>query len=144
MQDEVHKERLANVTLLDQRPRSDQPNFLNASDIAMISLIPGMTGAGVPSRMYNAMAAGKPILAITEPESELALVVNEEQIGWVVPPDQPARLAETLQNIEMQSDRLLKMGLRARAVAEAKYTPEKVIKSYCTLTGRTQLNSYEI
>jgi colanic acid biosynthesis glycosyl transferase WcaI len=133
MQDEVQKERLENVTLLDQRPRSDQPNFLNASDIAMISLIPGMTGAGVPSRMYNAMAAGKPILAITEPESELAMVVNEEQIGWVVPPDQPARLAETLQKIVIQSDCLSQMGLRARAVAEGKYSPERVIKSYCTL-----------
>ncbi len=133
MQDEVRNEHLDNVTLLAQRPRSDQPNFLNASDVAMISLLPGMTGAGVPSRMYNSMAAGKPIIAITEPESELALVVNEEQIGWVIPPDQPAKLAEVLLNVQMQLDRLLQMGIRARAVAEEKYAPDKVIKSYCTL-----------
>ena len=67
MQDEVRNEELGNVSLLDQRPRSEQVEFLNACDIAMISLIPGMKGAGVPSRMYNAMAAGKPIIAITEP-----------------------------------------------------------------------------
>ncbi len=133
MQDEVRNAHLDNVTLLDQRPRSDQPNFLNASDITMISLLPGMTGAGVPSRMYNSMAAGKPIVAITEPESELALVVNEEQIGWVIPPDQPTKLAEVLLNVWKQSDRLLQMGIRARAIAEEKYAPDQVIKSYRAL-----------
>ena len=71
-------------------------NFLGASDIMMVSLISGMTGAGVPSRIYNGMAAGRPIIAISEPNSEIAMVVNEEQIGWVVSPDQPDRLAEVL------------------------------------------------
>jgi len=42
-----------------------------------------MAGVSVPSRMYNVMAAGKPIIAVTDPDSELALVVREEDIGWV-------------------------------------------------------------
>ena len=133
MQDTLRNEQLDNVTLLDQRPRSDQVNFLNGSDIAMISLLPGMTGVGVPSRMYNAMAAGKPIMAITEIDSELAQVVNEEQIGWVVPPEQPTILAEAIVNARLQPDRLLQMGLRARAVAVEKYAPEKIVESYASL-----------
>jgi colanic acid biosynthesis glycosyl transferase WcaI len=133
MEDEIYKEQLCNVTLLDQRPRSDQPNFLNASDIIMISLIPGMAGAGVPSRMYNAMAAGKPIIAITESESELSLVVAEEEIGWVVHPGQPEKLAEVIKNLKTRPDLLLQMGIRARAVAEEKYAPDKIFGLYCAV-----------
>lgn len=136
MMNEVRKRQLVNVTLLPQRPRSDQLNFLNASDVCIISLLPGVTGAGVPSRMYNAMAAGKPIIAIAEPESELAMVVNEEKIGWVIPPEQPAKLAEVILNLQTQTGCIAQMGIKARAVAEEKYVPHKIINSYIKLIER--------
>ena len=47
----------------------------------------GMAGVSVPSRLYNVLAAGKPIIAIAEAHSELAQVIEEEQVGWVVSPD---------------------------------------------------------
>lgn len=130
MEQEVRDKRLMNVTLLDQRPRADQPNFLNACDVAIASLMPGMTGAGVPSRMYNILAAGKPIIAVADPLSELSLVVQEEQVGWIVPPSQPRLIAEAI--LKARSDRLAlaEMGKRARAVAERKYPRARVIEAY--------------
>jgi len=133
MESEVQRKQLHNVTLLDQRPRSDQPNFLNACDVAMVSLLPGMTGAGVPSRLYNIMAAGKPVIAITSPDSEVSLVVQEEQIGWGVPPDQPEKLAEVIRKAKVDPEALPMMGKRARAVAEAKYSPDRIISTYSEL-----------
>jgi colanic acid biosynthesis glycosyl transferase WcaI len=133
MQNEVLREHLDNVTLIDQKPRSEQLDFLNASDVIMISLISGMTGAGVPSRMYNAMAAGKPIIAIAEPQSELALVVKEEEVGWVIPPEQPAELADVIRDLRMHSEKLSQMGIRAREAAVQKYAPDKIIKLYSKL-----------
>jgi len=133
MENEVSDKHLSNVTLLDQRPRSDQPNFLNACDIAMASLLPGMTGAGVPSRMYNIMAAGKPIIAIAGPDSELSLVVQEERIGWVVPPDQPEKLMEVILEAKAHPEALCLMGKRARGIAEAKYSPDRIISTYSEL-----------
>jgi len=133
MENEVQQKRLHNVTLLDQRPRSDQPNFLNACDIAMVSLLPGITGAGVPSRLYNIMAAGKPVLAVTGLDSEVALVVDEESLGWCVHPDQPSELAEAILEAKANPSRLLQMGELARAVAEKKYSPEHIIETYARL-----------
>ena len=63
----------------------DGATSLNACDVAVVSLAPGMSGVSVPSRMYNILAAGKPIVAVADDESELARVVREEQVGWVVP-----------------------------------------------------------
>ncbi len=130
MQNEVKRKGLTNVTILDQRSRSDQRNFLNACDIAMASLLPRMTGAGVPSRMYNVMAAGKPIIAVAGSDSELPMVVKEEQVGWIVPPDEPDKLVQAIHEALSSPARLLKMGERARLVVEKKYCPYKVINEY--------------
>jgi glycosyltransferase involved in cell wall biosynthesis len=130
MEDEVRDKKLHNVTILDQRPRSDQQNFLNACDIALVSLICGMNGAGVPSRMYNIMAVGKPIMAMAECNSELSMVVEEEKIGWIVPPDNPNRLAEVV--LEAYTDRLklIEMGTLARAAVLKKYLSSDLIDRY--------------
>jgi len=130
MEREIRKRELHNVTLVDQRPRSDQVNFLNACDIAMASLIPGMAGAGVPSRMYNVMAAGKPLIAIAEEQSELSRVVREEQIGWVVEPDKPEKLADVILEAYMKKEVLHGMGKRARIAAEQQYSRDKIIQDY--------------
>jgi len=130
MEREISEKKLQNVTLVSQRPRSDQANFLNACDVAMASLIPGMAGAGVPSRMYNVMAAGKPLIAIAEEESELSMVVKEEQIGWVVSPDDPERLSDVILEAYSNRDAIQSMGKRARKVAELQYSREKIIQNY--------------
>ncbi|MBN1814658.1 MAG: glycosyltransferase family 4 protein [Anaerolineae bacterium] len=126
---------LTNLTILGQRPRSDQSSFLNACDTAIVSLVPGMAGVGVPSRMYNVMAAGKPVIAAVDSDSELALVVREEQVGWIVPPGQPERIAEAILEARAHPQRLVEMGTRARSAAEAKYSSRRVLDFYRELLG---------
>jgi len=140
MENKVKKDGLTNVTILDQMPRAEQQDFLNACDIAMASLLPMMTGAGVPSRMYNIMAAGRPIIAIAGHDSELSMVVGEEQIGWVVPPDKPERLAEVILLAQSNPDRLSKMGESARKVAETKYSSQNIILQYKQLLEQVLFN----
>lgn len=121
---------LSNLTILGNRPRSDQVNFLNACDIALISFIPGMAGVSVPSRMYNIMAAGKPIIAMADRHSELAQVVTEEGIGWVIEPGDEAALERTIIEATSQPSLLHAMGKRARLVAETKYSLERANQAY--------------
>jgi glycosyltransferase involved in cell wall biosynthesis len=135
MEKTVKDKLLKNITILGQRPRIDQPNFLNACDVAIVSLISGMKGAAVPSRLYNIMAAGKPIVAITEEDSEVSLVINEEQIGWVVPPDESEKLAEIILMAHSNPEQLKQRGLRARSVVENKYTYSKGIEGYHRVIG---------
>lgn len=44
--------------------REEQNKILNYTDIALVTLSKGMYGLGVPSKTYNILAAGKPILFI--------------------------------------------------------------------------------
>lgn len=121
---------LANVTVLGSLPRSEQQNFLNACDAAIISFVPGMAGISVPSRMYNVMAAGRPIIAVADRESELARVVTEEDIGWVVPPRSVEALVDVIRQAMMHPDTVAEMGRRARAAAEARYRFERIADAY--------------
>jgi colanic acid biosynthesis glycosyl transferase WcaI len=137
MERQVEAQNLNNVTLLDERPRTDQNNFLNACDLTMVSLVRGMAGAGVPSRMYNIMAAGKPIVAIAEAHSELACVVREEQIGWVVPPDDADQVAHAIEAAVRDPALVAAMGRRARAAVERRYSPARFFSEYGRILPRS-------
>jgi glycosyltransferase involved in cell wall biosynthesis len=121
---------LKNITLVGQRPRSEQSDFLNSCDIAVVPLVRGMGGAGVPSRLYNVMAAGKPVIASVDHDSETALVVREQDIGWVVAPEEPAEMARAIIEARSAPDRLAEMGRRARKVAEDKYSRPRILAQY--------------
>lgn len=133
LKEEISKEGLGNVTLLGQRPRSDQANFLNACDVAFVSLKAGMAGVGVPSRMYNVLAAGKPIIGVIEDHAELARVIREEKVGWIASPDNPDEIAKRILEASQDSKLLIEMGKRARNIAETKYSSQTIINAYSEL-----------
>jgi glycosyltransferase involved in cell wall biosynthesis len=72
---------------------------LAACDIALITLEKGMVGLGVPSKAYFSMAADRPLLAVMEPDAEIALMVKEHNIGWVCDPGNPVALAALIEKI---------------------------------------------
>ncbi len=111
---------IRNVSLLPHQPRAQLADALNACHLAVVPMVAGMKGLSVPSRMYNIMAAGKPILAIAESGSELATTILDEDIGWVVEPGRVDRLVEAIREAREDRDRLGAMGRRARDVAVRK------------------------
>jgi colanic acid biosynthesis glycosyl transferase WcaI len=130
LEDKIKVLGLTNVTVLDPRPRSEQNDFLNACDVAVVSLVRQMIGVSMPSRTYNILAVGKPILAMTEEGSELAQVVMEDDLGWIVPPEDPELLTKVLLEITESKHRLVEMGESARRVAMSKYSLDAALEKY--------------
>ncbi len=117
----VRAKTLEGVKVYPPQPRDMLCSLLNAADVALLGLVNGMFGISVPSRLYNIMAAGKPVLALVEPESEVARVVREESMGWVVDPSDPHMLADAIAEARESPESLRLMGERARSAAEKKY-----------------------
>lgn len=130
LENRVRELELANVTILDPRPRSEQRVFLNGCDVGLVSLVKDMVGVSMPSRTYNILAAGRPILALTEEGSEVARVVQEEKVGWVVPPGDPESLKDTILEILASRENLPAMAEAARTSAVTKYTLENALDEY--------------
>ncbi|HEV7701509.1 MAG TPA: glycosyltransferase family 4 protein [Pyrinomonadaceae bacterium] len=121
---------LENISIVGPKPRNEQSIFLNACDVALISLVPGMWGKAMPSRTYNILAAGKPILALTDDGSELARVVDEEAVGWHIPPGDPELLRSTIVEILEKRDQIAGMSARSRNAAVTEYSAEAAIAAY--------------
>jgi len=130
LDDSVAQRRLKNVTVLSYRPRSEQNIFLNACDVGLVALIKGMWGTAMPSRTYNIMAAGKPVLALTENGSELARVIDEDGIGIFVTPGDAGALRDEILRMYESRDEIDKMGTKARDAALKKYTAELAVEAY--------------
>lgn len=133
---EIAARGLHNVTLRPPVPREELSASLNAADVAIVSMRAGMSGISVPSRLYNILAAGRPVIAIADDDSEIALIVREEEIGWVVPPGELAALLAAIAEARGDVPRLQLMGRRARAAAERKYTQAHVVEAYAELIRR--------
>ncbi|MBP9664965.1 MAG: glycosyltransferase family 4 protein [Pyrinomonadaceae bacterium] len=129
----VSQRKLANVTILDYRPRSEQTIFLNACDVGLVALIKGMWGTAMPSRTYNIMAAGKPIIALTDEGSELSRVIDEDGIGWHIEPGDARELESTILNAYDSRANLTEIGRLARKAAEDKYSLLDACDGYQTV-----------
>ena len=82
LETEIRQKNIKNILFVGSKPRSEQNEFLNACDIGLITLSSGMKGIGVPSKTYNIMAAGKPILYIGDKDSEVDCYINKYRNGW--------------------------------------------------------------
>jgi colanic acid biosynthesis glycosyl transferase WcaI len=132
-EDEVKRRGLTNITICDPVDRSRSEQVHQACDVAIVSLVKGMTGAAVPSRLYNFMAAGKPIVAAVDPESEVARVVSESDIGWVVGTENPSALADAFLDAASNPERVRVMGREARRIAETEYSQERTVQALAAL-----------
>jgi glycosyltransferase involved in cell wall biosynthesis len=130
LQQAIDERGLTNLTLLDPRPRSEQIEFLNACDVGLVSLVKKMYGAAMPSKTYNIMAAGKPIVAITDEGSELSIVIDENTIGWRVEPGHADQLKNILEDVYNRRSELEMIGMRARSEAERNYSLPLAIERY--------------
>ncbi len=130
LEKEIREHYLKNITLLAPRPREEQNMFLNACDVGLVPLIEGMRGVAMPSRTYNILAAGKPVLALTEDGSEVARVIEDEEVGWYVPPGQPNKLLQMIYKIYNSRDQIPAMQIRARNAALTKHSVTTAVEKY--------------
>lgn len=84
----------------------------------------------MPSRTYNILAAGKPILALTDPESELAMVIDEDAAGWHVAPGDVEGFTKALLTVRDDTEQRLSVGENARRAAVERYSLESAVEAY--------------
>ena len=99
------------------------------ADLLIIPLVPGSGNSFFPHKLLSSCAASKPVLAVCDPESELARTVRMNRCGVVVPPQNAQYLAQTLDILSNDRERLKSMGQAAREFAEH-FKPEKVLKQF--------------
>jgi colanic acid biosynthesis glycosyl transferase WcaI len=107
---------LPNVTLVDRVEDENLEEFLSAANVWLIPYRKNAAGVSVPSRFYNLLAVGRPVILVSEPDAEAAVTVIEHGVGWVVTPGNADDLARTIRAASSRED--MSKAERAAKIAE--------------------------
>ncbi len=115
---------LRNVLFVDRQPKSQMPAYWSLCNLALVHLKDSPVFATVvPSKIFEAMGMGIPIL-LASPWGEASEIVTGEHAGFWVAAEQPEKLVDAIRDIAADPDALGEVAARARAAAQ-KFTRER-------------------
>lgn len=112
---------LHNLTIIDGQPRRDALDVLNSLDVSLVLLRNSpLFDTVIPSKIFEAMELGKPILLGVRGESR-GIVVEQTQSGLELTPEDSAELVEKVR--QLQSDPVLckQLGDNGHAAVETRF-----------------------
>lgn len=123
---------LTNVQFLGRQPREAIPDYLAAADACLVPLRRSdVFRTAIPCKMFEAMAAAKPV--VLGVEGEASDILTRGRAGIVVPPEDSSALAAAL--LRLQSDPVLcrRLGESGRQVALTQYSRRSQARVYLDL-----------
>lgn len=113
----AQKEGLDNCVFMDPVPKLRLVHALHAADVGLMILknIPVFYYGTSPNKFFDYLASSLPV--VNNYPGWLADMIGENQCGVVVPPDQPAALADALTKLADDRASLEQMGRNARNLA---------------------------
>lgn len=126
----ARRERLDNIIFLDPVSKTRLGELLAGADLGLQCLlnVPAFYYGTSPNKFFDYIAAGLPVL--NNYPGWLAEVIEENDCGFAVRPDDAEAFADVL--IEASEDRqaLAQKGLRARQLAETKFSRAKLAREW--------------
>lgn len=96
---EAARRKLTSVVIAPPQPKEAMPRVWSLCDVALIHLKNSPVFAEViPSKMFEAMAMGLPLLLVA-PRGEASRIVDAECAGLSVAPEDPAAFAEAVRHL---------------------------------------------
>ena len=107
------------LQIVGMQPFSKVPEILSMADLVVLPQRNEPTAVGqVPAKVFDAMAMAKPIIATNV--SDLPEILDG--CGWIVEPESPEQLAETIQYVLCNPDEAEETGWKARQKCIEKYS----------------------
>jgi colanic acid biosynthesis glycosyl transferase WcaI len=100
------------------RPPEQLPSVMEAGDVQVVTLRPGLEGFVVPSKVYTALAHSRPILAVVPELSDVGDLVRRWGCGVIADPDDPYDVAAKAQWCADNRGAVRSMADRAGAAGE--------------------------
>ena len=104
-------------------PQEEGPVHLAACDLLVSPHVPNVDGSpffGSPTKLYEYMAMGRPIVA--SDLDQIGDVLEHDRTAWLVPPGDVGALAAAIAGLAADDDARRRLGAAARAQAVARHT----------------------
>ena len=110
--------KLPNFSMLPLQAGRDYRALLVDADLCFITQQAGAGNSFFPSKLLGLLAESKPVVTVASPECELALSLAEGNFGVNIPPARPQELAELLDALANDPQRLAEFGAAGRRYVE--------------------------
>lgn len=100
----VENDKPTNVRLMKRLPKEDYDKMVAACDVGMIFLDHRFTIPNFPSRLLSYMQAKIPVLAVTDPNTDIGKVIVDGGFGWWCESDDVKEFYNLVQNASNTSD----------------------------------------
>lgn len=118
----IEEFQLKNVTLLPFQPEEVMPMSMTSGDIGIVTYENGTQGCMSPSKAYYYMAAGLPVLVISNCETDLTKMVKEKKCGIWVKNGEIDGIAKAVKELNENPVLLAEYKKAARKTAEQFYS----------------------
>jgi glycosyltransferase involved in cell wall biosynthesis len=118
---------LRNVRFEPPAPSAEMPALVASADIALVPLKTHLPGA-VPSKLYEAMASGRPVLLAAN--GEAAIIVREHGAGIAVEPGDSGAMAAALRLLSTDLGGQQQMGSAGRRAAVQLFDRRTVVNGF--------------
>lgn len=125
----VNHENINNVKFIDSQPKEIIPEFYNTSDICLIPLKKiELFKTFIPSKIFEIMACGIPIVASLE--GEAADILKDSRSALVVEPDNPEKIKQAI--LKLKEDKSLYNQFKENGpiFVERNYSRKKLAEKY--------------
>jgi glycosyltransferase involved in cell wall biosynthesis len=132
---------LSNITFTGLVPRSEIPDYLAASDISLVTLKPSdLFKTVLPSKMFESMAAARPIVLAVEGEAKRLL----ERAGAGVPvaPGDAAALAAAVERLADDRELRRRLGAAGSLFVEREFSRRTWAERYLRILDRVRLSDH--
>ena len=122
---------LNNVEYLPPYQRREEQIILTECTIGLVTLDSRMFGLGVPSKSYNLMASGRPILFVGPENSEIYNFVRANNIGWAFDINKKEQIISFLNSLSLNDFASFEeKGKKAREIAEEYLSKEIILNRF--------------
>ncbi|HUB79442.1 MAG TPA: WcaI family glycosyltransferase [Bryobacteraceae bacterium] len=121
---------LSRFFFLALQPRENLAAQLSAADALVITQRETVRDVVFPGKLLYYMASGRAILAAVNEDSETGRFIREHDVGIVVPPEAPDRLAEAIRRMRENPEKTRQLGLNGRRTAEAMFDRSAVLEKF--------------
>jgi colanic acid biosynthesis glycosyl transferase WcaI len=130
----IRSNNLSNALSLPYQPLEKLRDSLPAADIHMVSISSEAVGVSHSCKIYGAMAAGRPIVALAPERSHVGTLLKEHGCGWTIEQGDVPGLVDLLRKVAAMpaADRLSIGTLGAYAIREH-FPPAGLIGRICRL-----------
>lgn len=131
----------SHVRFLPYQPKSLLQSSLTAADVHLVCLRSEMEGLSIPSKVYGALAAGRPVIFIGPRGSEASALVSEAQCGYSVQPGDTQGAVQALINLYKDRRLLEKQGQAARVYFSRRLDRNVATQTFHQVFRRVSMSS---